>query len=67
MEHIIWLLLFFLHLPLLSVHWKKWKCFSELAGERKKKYKKLYRKLLMNVDWTSIVCIECLILSIVHK
>lgn len=34
MENIIWLMLFFLHLPLLSVRWKKWKCFSELAGER---------------------------------
>ena len=67
MEHIIWLLVFLLCLPLLRVHWKKWKWFRELAGNRKKKYKKLYRKILINVVWILIVCIECLILSIVHK
>lgn len=67
MENIIWLILFFLWLPLLWGHWKKWKWFCELAGRRKKKYKKLYRKLSINVIWTSIVCVECFVLALVTK
>lgn len=67
MENIIWMILFFLWLPLLWVHWKKWKWFSNMAGIRKKKYNKLHRNLLIRVVVTSIMSIECLILAMVCK
>ena len=67
MENIIWLILFFLWLPLLWGHWKKWKWFCDMAGTRKKKYKKLYRNLAMKVVMAIIVCVECLIMAIVRK
>lgn len=67
MENIIWLILFFLWLPLLWTYWKKWKWFCDMAGIRKKKYNKLHRNLLIRVVMTSIMSIECLILAIVRK